>query len=103
MKHHSQPISSHKPISCFLQRNNLFLQKCKTVSSLLQPLQCSIKLDAQPLRLETFSLSSKLNCSHSLQGNILKMVDNIAKSIKRKPFASTSVFSALWGSGVPIF
>ena len=23
--------------------------------------------------------------------------------MKRKPFASTSVFSPLWGSGVPIF
>jgi hypothetical protein len=31
------------------------------------------------------------------------MVDNIAKSIELKPFASTSAFSALWGSGVPIF
>ena len=31
------------------------------------------------------------------------MVDNIAKSIKRKPFASTSAFTALCGSGVPIF
>jgi hypothetical protein len=31
------------------------------------------------------------------------MVDNIASSIKRKPIASTSVFSRLWGSGVPIF
>jgi hypothetical protein len=50
-----------------------------------------------------FSVCSKLNCWHCLHGNILKMVDNIASSIKRKPIASTSVFSRLWGSGVPSF
>ena len=57
----------------------------------------------QPLRLEMFSVCSKLNCWHCLQGNILKMVDNTASSIKRKSIASTSVFSRLWGSGVTIF
>jgi hypothetical protein len=50
-----------------------------------------------------FSVCSKLNCWHCLQSNILKMVDNIASSIKRKPIASNSVFSRLWRSGVPIF
>ena len=42
-------------------------------------------------------MSPKSNCWHSLQGKILKIADNIAKSIKRKPFASVSVFSALSG------
>jgi hypothetical protein len=58
----------------------------------------------QPLRLEMFSICSKLNCWHCLQGNILKMVDNITSSIlKSETFLFYFCVHLSGGSGVPIF